>query len=419
MSQSITESRASLVEIYRAALDRVQGTPVVREYLSRSPVPNPVHLVAIGKAASAMSLGAIEALGDKISGGLVITKSGHLDEALVQLKSFRCLESEHPVPGVTSLRAGAVLLEYVKERAKRSQDLLFLLSGGASSLVEVLPDTMRLEDFSTLTSRMLATDLDIQRINTVRRAISKIKGGRLASHLKGCRVLSLLISDVPGDDPAVIGSGLLTPVRETLDLDSYPEKVRELLGDLKVCEVPGDECFAGIETHIVACLGDAKQAAAKHARALGFQVSVAPEFMAGEVGATARAMVRQLQQQTGVLWIWGGETWVELPSNPARGGRNQHLALVAAMELEGRRQQVLLSAGTDGTDGTTDDAGAIVDGETVQRGTALGLDAGDFLRRADAGSFLAATGDLITTGPTGTNVMDLAIGVNLNTAVSV
>ncbi len=416
MFQDIAESRAGLMEIYCAALDRVQGTSVVREYLSRFPLPNPVHLVAIGKAASAMSLGAVQASGDKITGGLVITKNGHLDKALVKLQNFRCLESDHPVPGAASLHAGTVLLEYVKACANRGQGMLFLLSGGASSLVEVLPDTMRLEDLSVLTSCMLAADLDIQRMNTVRRAISRIKGGRLATHLKGCRVLSLLISDVPGDDPAVIGSGLLTPVRETLDLASYPENVRELLGDLRVCEVPGDEFFVGIETQIVACLEDAKQAAAKHARALGLQVRVAPEFVAGEAGAAARTLVRQLWQQSGVLWIWGGETWVELPPNPARGGRNQHLALVAAMELQGARHQVLLSAGTDGTDGPTNDAGAIVDGETVQRGMNLGLDADDFLRRADAGNFLSDTGDLITTGPTGTNVMDLVIGINLNVA---
>lgn len=402
--------RNDLLRIYRAALKRVSGFDAVKQRLEQRPLRGEHRLVAIGKAAASMSLGALAAGGDLIEAGLIITKHDHLDPALDKYPQVRCLESDHPVPGEASLAAGAELLKFI-EQSPPDVRFLFLISGGASSLAEVLAEGMDLDNLRKLTDALLAGGLSITRMNQVRRGISRIKGGRLATYVKGRQTLCLLISDVPGDDPAIIGSGPLVHIKGEPSREDLPEKVTRLLENTQLIPAPEASLFDAIEIEVIATLEDAKVAAAVEAERLGYAAKIYPEFLEDDAAQVAQTLSNQLIKATRGVHIWGGETAVTLPPEPGRGGRNQHLALAAALTLRGRSNLYLLAVGTDGTDGPTEDAGALVDGETIARGEEAGLSAEDSLKRADGGTFLEASGDLIRTGPSGTNVMDLVIGV--------
>lgn len=243
-------------------------------------------------------------------------------------------------------------------------------------------------------------------MNRVRKGLSRIKGGRLATYLGNRPASALMVSDVPGDDPAVIGSGALVASTPGPLPAGLPEWLSEQLRS------PPDR-VAPIPVRIVACLEDAKQAAARRSRELGYTVKVDSHFLDGEAELTGQQLAVRLIDSPVGLTIYGGETTVQLPANPGRGGRNQALALAAAMVLKGRDDVFLAALGTDGTDGPTGDAGALVDGGTVSRGELQGHDATDCLRQANSGYFLQASGDLITTGATGTNVMDLVLALKL------
>ena len=407
------QSRADLMAIFRAGLARVGGREAVHHALDGQgkSAPAPDYLVSVGKAAS-MALGALDIYSDALRDGIVISKSNHIDSALQDDARLQCIESDHPVPGKRTLEAGRCLFDYVSERAGRGR-FLFLLSGGASSLVEVLPDGLDLDGVREINTALLGSGLNIGRMNALRRSISHIKGGRLAKCLGDSDALSLLISDVPGDDPAVIGSGLLTPVRDAVNLDDYPPAVRKVLAhvDLPPPAEPGD--CARVETRIIAKLDDAKVAASDAAKAVGYETTLMSEFLDGDASETGAELAQVLLDAAPGVYVWGGETSVVLPDAPGRGGRNQHLALSAATVLSGHDGVYLLAAGTDGTDGVSDDAGGMVDGGTVTRGEAAGMRATDSLARADSGRLLEAAGDLVTTGPTGTNVMDLVIALKV------
>ena len=225
-------------------------------------------------------------------------------------------------------------------------------------------------------------------------------------------VFCLTISDVPGDDPASIGSGPLTPVAKLNLPDSVPDWIKSLLASGNENQLP--ESFDHVNTRIIASVSDAVSAAANTASKYGYDVVSDSNALVGDIKCTGPALVDQLaQSNNGTVCIWGGETTVKLPATPGRGGRNQSLALAAAIALAGRAGLFFHAAGTDGTDGPGEDAGGMVDGDTVSRGKLANLDAERSLQEADAGTFLEATGDLIATGPTGTNVMDIAIGLKL------
>jgi hydroxypyruvate reductase len=325
------------------------------------------------------------------------------------------LESGHPLPDARSLAAGERVMAFVDALPPTAR-VLVLLSGGASALVEKLVDGVDLPALRAITQWMLAAGLDIGAMNRIRKRLSLIKGGRLARRLYPRPVLCLAISDVPGDDPRAIGSGpLVAETGEEPQLQSAPDLVRAALARAPVLPRASDPCFGAIEYQIVARLADAKRAAATAAGELGYAAVEEPEFIAGDALAAGAMLARRLSVAApGVVHIWGGETTVRLPDQPGRGGRNQSLALSAAAALAGVDRVALLAVGTDGTDGPTEDAGALVDGETVARGALHGLDARAALAAADAGRFLEASGDLVHTGPTGTNVMDLMMGVRLD-----
>lgn len=385
--------RQLLLELFRAGLARVDGRSCVRNALTAdlaSRTTRPVWIAAIGKAASSMVLGAHDALGTAIEHTLVITKDGHVLPQLTAMPGFEIHESAHPMPDERSLAAGARLLRWVDELPE-FVDPLFLISGGSSSLVEVLQAGTTFADLERMTSQGLGEGVAIGELNARRSRLSLIKGGRLAARLNGRVARALFISDVPGDDPAVIGSGLLGPAGVT------PDRV---------------------ERTVVASIDHAVESVAAAAMELGLEVGLSSRRFDGDVMRLAVRFAHELHLNTSEVRIWGGESTVQLPEHPGRGGRNQHLGLATARLIAGHSDLMLLAAGTDGTDGATDDAGALIDAETCARLALVELDADACLQRADSGTALAATGDLVHTGPTGTNVGDLVIGLKLSAAAA-
>jgi hydroxypyruvate reductase len=403
--------RNHLLTIYHTALKAVNGRRCVSNALQHHALTDIVHLIAIGKAATAMYLGAHDLLSERIANALVITKHGYTDAEVVA-KGAHLIEAGHPTPDQRSIDAGKTVLEFICATPADAQ-LLFLISGGASSLVEVLPDGVTLADLQRVNRWLLASGLDIHAMNHVRKSLSLIKGGRLARELGNRTAVALLISDVPGDDLATIGSGLLAPERfiETEVPIELPEWITTLMSRGAPAPLCDDEIFKNISLEIIATLTDAKHAAAECGRELGYEVYEHAATLSGDTVLIGRQLATELLNAPAGLHIWGGETTMQLPEQTGRGGRNQHLALVAATALAGCDHVLLLAAASDGSDGPTDDAGGLVNGKTVARGTAAGLDVNDSLIHADAGTFLEVAGDLIRTEATGTNVMDLMLGL--------
>ena len=333
-----------------------------------------------------MVLGAHDALGPALERTLLITKDGHVAPQAHALPNVEIFESSHPMPDQRSLAAGERLLSWVSELPPDVEPL-FLISGGASSLAEALMPGATFAQLTALNARGLASGLAIGELNAQRAKLSRIKGGRLAAQLAGRPARALFISDVPGHDPAVIGSGLMGP--------SGVEDDR-------------------IERRVIASIDQAVATVCSHAQALGLSTWQDAQAFEGAADRLAVRFAHELHMNTDQVRVWGGESVVNLPENPGRGGRNQHLALVAARIIAGHDNLLLLVAGTDGTDGVTDDAGALVDGETCSRIALAELDVQQSLQTADSGTALAAAGDLIHTGPTGTNVGDLVIGLKLS-----
>lgn len=404
--------RTMVMSIYHQALTQVNGRQCVTTLLHQHPPPTPVALIALGKAATHMAIGAFEVLGTTISPAFLVTKTGHLEQQLIQNYPITCLEAAHPIPDASSLAAGQALLKFIKQLPP-DLPILFLISGGTSAIVEVLAPGVTLNDLQRVNQWLLSSGVDIHTINKIRKSLSAIKGGRLATYLIGHPVLSLLISDVPGDDLLVIGSGLLT-LHEEQQLPAaalLPNWLYALTNQAGPLALPSH--FEHITQYLVATSTLARQGASEAAQQLNYPVFNHEEFIAGEATRVGRTLAQQLSTSPPSIHIWSSETTVYLPPQPGQGGRCQSLALAAAIELAERNDIYLLAAGTDGNDGTGAAAGALIDGGTLQRGSQTGLNAETCLAQADAGRFLTASGDLIYTGPTGTNVMDLIIGVVL------
>ena len=383
--------RRLLLQLFQAGLARVEGRRCTRDALadiSSKSGHGRVWAAAIGKAASSMLLGAQDALGERLERALLITKEGHVTPEVRSVASAEIYESSHPVPDERSLAAGRRLLQWVEELPPDVEPL-FLVSGGASSLVEVLEEGVTLQDLERLTAEGLASGVPIDELNARRVRLSRIKGGKLTARLGGRAAHALFISDVPSDDPAVIGSGVLGPASHGKD---------------------------DVRRSVIASVDDAMDAVCAAARTMGLEALRDSHRFSGDAVRLAVRFSHELRMSTVPVRVWGGESVVHLPQDPGRGGRNQHLALAAARLIAGHDDLLLLAAGTDGTDGPTDDAGALVDGETCARIALASLDVDECLRRADSGAALAAAGDLVHTGPTGTNVGDLVIGLKLSEA---
>lgn len=377
--------KQSAEAVWRAGVEAVGGRASVAAALGECEIASPDRILAVGKAAVPMVLSALGHFGEAIP-SLAVTKYGHDEEStgeeMVLRNHLRIIEAAHPVPDDNSLAGGSALLEAVQAMGA-DQSLLLLVSGGASALAEVPAGRLSLEELRKQNAALLASGKDIHAINAERRKISRIKGGGLLSHFSGRQVDVLAISDVPGDDIAVIGSGI------------------------GACPAGAD--FA-CSTRIVASNAIARQAAAEKAEALGFSVVANEESLHGDVFEVAKRIAESIRRQPPGVAVHGGEPTVVLPDDPGRGGRNQALALALAREIDGMDGVCVLVAGTDGTDGPTDAAGGIVTGADWQS-----LPGGEeALARADAGTWLDQAGCLFVTGPTGTNVMDLVVVVKDN-----
>jgi glycerate 2-kinase len=385
--------RELLLELLRSGLQRVEGRRCVRAALTEpagSTAPAHVWLAAIGKAAESMALGAHEALGEAIERTLLITRDAPSATLLAAGPSVEVMLGAHPLPDERSLAAGARLLAWVEGLPPEAQPL-FLISGGASSLVEVLEAGATLQDLEELTRQAFAQGIAIGELNARRARLSRIKGGRLAARLHGRPARALFVSDVPQDDPRVIGSGLMGPAASGEDR---------------------------VARRVVASVDDAVAAVAAAAAGLGLTVQAPPRRFEGDAVRLAARFAHELSLASAQLCVWGGESTVQVPLRPGRGGRNQHLALAAARLLAGHADLLLLAAGTDGIDGVTEDAGALVDAQTCSRIKLAQLDPESCLQQADSARALAASGDLVHTGPTGTNVGDLVIGLKLGAAAA-
>jgi glycerate 2-kinase len=377
--------RELLLDMFRTGLAAVDGRRRVRAALAGRSRKGPVSAFAVGKAAASMMQGAVDALGDSLVRGLVVAPDGAIPPALSAQPGMQALEAGHPRPDRRSLAAGEALLAFASATPAGTRVLL-LVSGGASALLEVPAPGVGLAELAALYERSLAEGLDIEHLNRERVALSRVKGGRLAGLFPGAALEALMMSDVPRDDPAVLASGLL--------------------------DAPG------LAPQLVGSIGEALEAVARSAASRGLRTVLGTQRLAGNAEAAARRICHELAVGDADLHVHGGETVVRLPAQPGRGGRCQHLAVAAARAIAGHADLLVLAAGTDGRDGASEDAGAIVDGGTVERAADAGLDAAAALASADTGRLLEATGDLLYTGPTGTNVGDIVLALRRRPAQS-
>ena len=395
--------------IVRRAIAAVQPDAAVRRALAGRVFPGRVILIAIGKAAWSMASAARQVLGDSIREGMVITKYGHV---MGELPGMTLFEAGHPVPDANSFRATEAVLA-ATERLTAADTVLLLISGGGSALFE--SPSIPQADSARLTEQLLASGAGIVEMNTIRKRFSKVKGGRFAMHCLPAQVYSIILSDIIGDPLDMIASGPAYPDSSTVaNAVHIAEKysltlTAEMQAMLRV-ETP--KALTNVETVITGSVRELCHAAAEAARALGYAPQILTDSLDGEAreaGGLLAAMARYHQSvgQSTAL-IVGGETVVRL-TGKGLGGRNQELALAAAQGIAGLRGTAIFSLGSDGTDGPTDAAGGYVDGDTFAALAAKGIDPYAVLRDNDAYHALAACGVLIMTGPTGTNVNDVAV----------
>ena len=396
-------------QIMIQALAAVQPDAAVRSALEQAELSGRVYLVAIGKAAWQMANAAYQTLGARITDGVVITKHGHSRGAIGSLAIF---EAGHPVADAASFAATRHALA-LTERLTAEDTVLFLVSGGGSALFELPFITP--EEQQRITRELLACGADIVEMNTIRKRLSRVKAGRFAQHCAPARVFSIVLSDIVGDPLDMIASGPAYPDASTEE--QALEIVRKY--DLRLSEQamdclrkPTPKALSNVETHVTGSVRELCAAAMREAEALGFRCQMLTDCLccqAKEAGSFLASVARS-HQDTGVplAFLAGGETTVQL-TGCGLGGRNQELALAAAPGISGLRQTAVFSFGSDGTDGPTDAAGGYADQDTLAALQSAGWDAVQTLRDNDAYHALQAVGGLLMTGPTGTNVNDLAM----------
>lgn len=405
-----TPLREDAEGIIRSAIQAVLPDAAVRRALEGQEFgTGRVVLIAVGKAAWQMANSAAQLLGDRVDEGLVVTKHGH---SRGSIRDFRIIEAGHPVPDENSYLGARAALELVDPLGAEDQ-VLFLLSGGGSALFEfpLLPP----EELEDLTQQLLASGANVVEINTLRKRLSGVKGGRFAQRCAPARVYNIILSDIIGDPVDMIASGPTAPDSSTsaqaLEIAArYALRLSPQARGLLARETP--KALEHVRTQITGSVRELCAAAAKACQERGYT----PVYLTDRLGCEAReagmflSEIAQSHAGDGVslAYIAGGETVVHLKGN-GLGGRNQELALAAAEGLRGLEQAAVFSVGSDGTDGPTDAAGGYVDGFTAQRLEALGECVDRYLSRNDAYHALAKTDGLILTGPTGTNVNDVSI----------
>ena len=406
------DPRTFLLQLFHTAVDAVAPFRCVPSNLPGAPRGRTV-VVGAGKAAAAMAK-AVEDYWQGPLSGLVITRYGHG----VPTRAIELVEAGHPVPDAAGLAAAARMLGLVQ--GLTPDDLvLALISGGGSSLLTLPASGISLDDKQSVTRALLACGAPIAEINCVRKHLSSVKGGRLALAAGPAAIVSLIISDVPGDDPATVASGPTLPDPTTREQAlailrkyeiSVPASVRRWLENPE-SETPKPETrtFARVESRIVASARGALAAAARAAEAAGFRAIILGDDIEGEAREVARAhaglALAQLREGKPCVLISGGETTVTV-KGAGRGGRNSEYLLALGLALNGARGISAIACDTDGIDGTETNAGAIIGEETLARARALGADGKAALANNDAYGFFRILGDLVETGPTRTNVND-------------
>lgn len=396
-------------QIITHAIRAVQPDAAVQRALENFSCAGRVVLIAIGKAAWSMANAAWQMLGPQISCGAVITKYNHSRGAIGSLQIF---EASHPVPDENGLRAAQAALKLTAGLSPEDC-VLFLISGGGSALFESpLVPFAQTED---ITKQLLACGADIVEMNTIRKRLSAVKGGRFALHCQPARVYSVILSDILGDPLDMIASGPAYPDSSSCaQALAIAEKYRLRLSDeAKAClaqETP--KTLSNVTSHVTGSVRELCAAAEEAARSLGYTCIRLTDCLCCEAREAGRFLASVAKThactERSLAFLAGGECVVHLTGH-GRGGRNQELALAAAEDISGLSQTAVFSFGSDGTDGPTDAAGGYVDGESLTALHTAGLRVCDVLQQNDAYPALAKIGGLIMTGPTGTNVNDLAM----------
>lgn len=439
--------RARILPILDAALDAVDPADAVRRALDREGdllriagqtyhlnAFQHVYVVSFGKAAVSMARALCDLLGGQVSRGIALTRVGYTAGREALPAAIEVLEAGHPVPDEAGV-AAAQRISRLAAQAAHGDLVIFLISGGGSALLTYPAPGVSLADLQATTEALLRSGATIDQINTLRKHLEQLKGGQLAQLAAPAALLTLVLSDVVGNPLDVIASGPTVPdsstwadawqVVEEMQLQTLlpPAVTRRLraglAGDLSDTARPGDPAFANSQVVVVADNSRAAEAAAAAASSRGFNPLLLTTFLEGEASEVARlalALAREVATHRRPVappacLILGGETTVTLRGGGA-GGRNQELALAAALQLPRiahGEQIVIASLATDGADGPTGAAGGLVDAGTVRRGAAAGLSAADHLANNDSYQFLAASGDLLVSGPTQTNVNDLVL----------
>lgn len=399
------------LHIVTSAIDAVKPDAAVRRALQGATFPGRVFLVAVGKAGWQMAHAALQCLPTPPAQGIVVTKYGHVS---TDLPGICCLEAGHPVPDENSFAATQAVLDMTADLSP-ADTVLFLLSGGGSALFEkpLVPGA----ELQAITRQLLACGADIVEMNTIRKRLSAVKGGRFAAHCAPAKVQTIVLSDILGDPPDMIASGPAAPdlstcdealkIAEKYDLQLSPA-ARTCLGT----ETPRH--LDNVQMQIIGSVRELCAAAAAQCRALGYE----PLYLTDRLNCEAReagrflAAIARSHANDGkkLAFIAGGETVVRLTGS-GLGGRNQEIALAAAENLSGLSNAAVISVGSDGTDGPTDAAGGYADGGTQAALAAAGWNIADALRQNDAYHALQSVNGLVHTGPTGTNVNDVTIAL--------
>lgn len=393
------------------SIREVQPDSAVIRALKEMTLTGKIKLVAAGKAAWQMAKAASNYLGERLEQGIVITKYGHVRG---ELPRIRCCEAGHPVPDEGSFDAARKALA-LTENLTKDDTVLFLLSGGGSALFE-LP-LIPAEELQDVTRQLLACGADIVEINTLRKRLSAVKGGRFAQHCTPAKVFSIILSDILGDPPDMIASGPTCPDSSTCAdameiVRRYDLSLREETKQLLMVETP--KALANAQWMITGSVRELCDAAARSCRKLGYEPFFLTDRLCCQAREAGSVMASILRTHAGdgkkLAFLAGGETVVRLTGS-GKGGRNQELALAAAEGISGLSNAALFSVGSDGTDGPTDAAGGFVDGATRQRLLEEGIHIDQVLLNNDAYHALQRTDGLIFTGPTGTNVNDVTVGL--------
>jgi len=437
-TMNVSRIRKDAEAIFLAGVKAVEPAPAIRKHFklkenkltvndrtyNLSDFEN-IYVIGTGKASAAMAQAVEDVLGERLKGGAVNVKYGHA----LPLQKIQVNEAGHPVPDEPGFRGAQQIAGLLKKTGEKDL-VLFLISGGGSALLPYPAEGLTLEDKQQVTQRLLEVGANIHEINALRKHLSQVKGGRLARLAFPSTLISLILSDVIGDDLDTIASGPTVPDHSTFadclrivkkyDLrDKIPAAVVEIFekgahGQVEETPKAGDPAFEHTQNLIIGSNIQAARGAQKKAEEIGYNSLILSTSIEGETREAAKvqaAVVRGILE-TGnpvdrpACVISGGETTVTIRGK-GLGGRNQEFVLAAAIEIDGLENVVILSGGTDGTDGPTDAAGAIADGGTINRSRESGLDADQFLQENDSYHFFKPLGDLLITGPTYTNVMDL------------